>query len=177
MKTKKNNANAANRKYGAPFDIFSFNKGKNCATRKVLIQLLAKAQLCVAPTASGPTSSDARMKGTGPSPKPKLATNRRTAMAERTGVAVLSPMPRRTEAMPMPAILPRMQALRPMTSESGAQAVVMTMLSMEMKILSKAEPAEKTVASSETPYIITELIPSKISLTMVQGRIHIPQSC
>ena len=90
MNKKKKAAVPANTKYIFPFPSFSFAMGKNWATINVAIQFVAKAQLCVAPIASGPTSSLERMKGKGPRPKAKLATKNRENKIGRISQVVLN---------------------------------------------------------------------------------------
>ena len=165
MNKKKKAAVPANTKYIFPFPSFSFAMGKNWATINVAIQFAAKAQLCVAPIASGPTSSLERMNGKGPRPKAKLATKDRTVMAERIGRACLMPIARRTDDAPMPAMEPRRHILRPRMSASGAQPSVTTMLRIETKILSRAEFDLSRSASRLTPYIIMLLMPISFVLS------------
>lgn len=146
-------------KYTCPGAIRAFNSGKNCATIKVAIQLAAKAQLCTAPTASEPTSSDARMKGMGPRPRPKEATNRMTATALRTLMECIIPMASRRELRPIPVMESKRQRIRPSLSARGAQDVVMMMLTAATATLRIAELAARREERSDTPYMTMLLMP------------------
>ncbi|KAI4241283.1 MAG: hypothetical protein L6R42_011317 [Xanthoria sp. 1 TBL-2021] len=133
--------------------------GKNWETRKVAIQLAASPQLCVVPTASGPTSSLARMNGTGPSPKAKEATNTRVAAAARSLTPNKSPRASSVEHVPMPAILSRIHVFRPILSDKGAHTAVTTTLSADTATMSREAVVGRREDSNDTEYITILLIP------------------
>src|SRR5687768_3808969 len=106
MKDPNTPAEMANPQYTLPMPPnASLMIGKNCATRNVAIQLVANAQLWVAPTASGPTSSEARMKGTGPRPTAKLAAKSRVAGAASAFRVKDMLRAMRMELVPIPEML------------------------------------------------------------------------
>ena len=123
------------------------------------IQLAAKDKLCVAPTASGPTSSLASIKGTGPKPRAKEATKKRVATAASTLTPSPIPIASKMELVPIPAMLKRMHVLRPILSERGAQTVVRTRFKAETAIVKMAAFVGNIVDSRLTEYITMLLIP------------------
>ena len=132
------------------------------------IQLAAKAQLWVAPTASGPTSSFASMKGTGPKPTAKEATKRSVAMAASTLTLSPIPMASKMELLPIPAILRRIQVLRPILSDKGAQRVVMIRFNADTAIVSRAAFVGNSEDSKLTEYMTILLIPVSCCATMTE---------
>ena len=123
------------------------------------IQFAARAQLCVAPTASGPTNSLARMKGTGPRPTAKEVTKRSVAAAPRSFMPLEMPTASKTELMPMPAMLRSMQVLRPILSDKGAQRVVMIRLRAETATVRRAAEVGRRAVRKLTEYMTMLLIP------------------
>jgi hypothetical protein len=135
------------------------SNGKNLATIKVEIQFAASAQLWVAPTAFGPTSSEARINGTGPNPTAKQATNNRLSMADKAFWSIEMPSANRTELIPILATLRRIQVFRLMLSDNGEQTSVTMRLRTEIITANRGAAVEMVVCRSDTLYMMMLLIP------------------
>lgn len=134
---------------------------------KVAVQLAASAKLCVVPTASAPTSSLARMKGTGPRPTAKEATKSKVATAERTLTLFEIPRARRMELMPIPVMLMRRQVLRPMRSGRGVQRVeIMTFRALTATVM-RAAAVGRRVERMLTEYMTMLFIPVNCCASMI----------
>ncbi|EZF91596.1 hypothetical protein H113_07462 [Trichophyton rubrum MR1459] len=156
----------------------SLRLGKNWATINVAIQLDARAQLCVAPTASGPTSSEARMNGTGPRPTAKLVTNKSVATAERTLKLDAIPIASNIDMLPIPDILSKIHVFRPSLSDNGAQMTVMIRFRQDTRTVRRAAVVGRIVDRSETLYMTILLMPvnccvSIIAMTDIMAGLYI----
>lgn len=140
---------------------------------KVAIQFAARAQLCVAPTASAPTSSLARMNGTGPRPTAKEATKSNVATAERILMLWEIPSASRTELMAIPVILRRRQVLRPMRSGRGVQRIEIMTFKALTATVTRAAPVGRSAESMLTEYMTILLIPVSCCaiITMMTAKI------
>lgn len=133
----------------------------------VAVQLAASARLCVVPTASAPTSSLARMKGTGPRPTAKEATKSNVATAERILMLLEIPSARRMELMPIPVMLRRRQVLRPMRSGRGVQRVeIMTLRALTATVM-RAAAVGRSAERMLTEYMTMLLIPVNCWASMI----------
>lgn len=133
--------------------------GKDCATENVDSQLPVKAQPASARTASGPTASLTRMKGTGPSPTPKLATKVNKEITVNDGKSRDSPKTSIAELVPIPAIDPSGQSLRPILSGRGVHSTLTVRLMADTMIVINAAADAIMSLSIATKYITTLLIP------------------
>ena len=79
------------------------------------------------------------MKGTGPRPVAKKPTKPRTEIADRTLISKRRDRASRSDMVPIPEIERRRQAFRPILSARGAQEMVVTRLTIEMRIVTPAE--------------------------------------
>ncbi|KAB8345935.1 hypothetical protein FH972_022988 [Carpinus fangiana] len=151
MNAAKPAARTAKMKYTLPFPRALLSTGKNCATTNVEIQFAARAQLCVAPTASGPTNSLERMNGTGPRPRPNDPTKVKTAMADSVAVDVKIATASTSDEVPMPNSDKTRHLLRPSRSLSGAHDTVTTRLKSDTSRLMSADDVVSRSVSSDTP--------------------------
>lgn len=133
----------------------------------VAVQLDANAQLCVAPTASGPTNSEAKINGTGPRPTAKLATNKSVATAESTLRLDAIPIARSMDILPIPAMLSKMHVLRPSLSDNGAQTTVIIRLRQETSTVRRAAVVGRMVERSETLYMTILLMPVNCCVSII----------
>jgi hypothetical protein len=99
------------------------------------------------------------MKGIGPRPVAKKATNMRMEAAERAGREKRIEAPSAAELKPSPAMEMRREDLRPRMSGRGAEAVVAMRLTIEMRIVRRVAEVGKRSVRMETEYIITEFMP------------------
>lgn len=99
------------------------------------------------------------MKGTGPSPVAKKATNRSTEIADRSLISQRRERARQRDMVPIPVIERSRHAFRPILSASGAHAMVVMRFTAEIMIVSSDDVIGKTPESRETEYIMIEFIP------------------
>src|SRR5271155_3734970 len=136
-----------------------FSIGKNCATEKLASQQAVRPQLWTAPNASESTSSLARMKGTGPSPSPKLVTNKKVANTDNPGTSWMRPIARRKEPIPIPLIENNKHGFLPILSASGAHIIATRTLTTDTITVIRAALEGRAAPRISTLYMITQLIP------------------
>jgi len=107
------------------------------------------------------------MNGTGPRPVAKKATKSKTEMAERSFHSKRRERARQKDIIPWPVMERRREDLRPILSESGAQAMVVRRLTMEIMIVRREEEIGRTPERSETEYIIMLFMPQNCCAHMM----------